>query len=338
MKVLITGGAGFLGGYIAHELQARGYKVVITDIDDSNADEIIDDMGPEEPIWFSKVDVTDPEGMRKLLAELEIEEVIHLAGISHTVAAALGQRAAWMPGTVGLATIHDAIADNKALGVNKVRRVSISSSSLLSGMFQENEKGKVANDEQRILLSDCYHQYVDNKLGMEMICHDNWYQFEVPFSIFRFGTQYGPRMRRNIVTWYFVRNVLLGRPMVIHGDGTQQRQHFYCEDLARGVATIIDNFDVFKNRTVSIVPEHMTSVNEIADAITEVVPGAEKRYVESRTIDARVKQIEQSLELTAAGWLPEVGLIEGLEKTVEYYRKRMELVTAGFDERVKEGN
>lgn len=331
MRILVTGGGGFVGSHLANLLADAGHTIAILDIDESNAREI------SSQVQFIKGDVTDSALVTDLLRQSAFHEIVHLAGISHTVSSALGQVGALMPGTIGLATIYDAIQKLSEEGRSKLRRVSIASSSLLSGMFQRyGASGKVENDETTIDLADCYHQYVDNKLAMEMICHDNWNQFGVNFTIFRFGTTYGPRMKRNVVTWYFIRDALLGRPMKIHGDGSQRRQHFHVSDLVNGIRIILEN-DYFHNHTVSIVPENMTSVLDIARAVGACMPSAlHYKFVPERPIDVRVRQIRFPMALGVLGWQPNITLNEGIAVTVEYYKERMHLVEDGFDDRIKE--
>jgi len=340
MRVLITGGAGFLGGHIAREMARRLFDVVVLyDVDTSNEGEIRKDVasvGSGTKLEVIKGDVTDFDMVRHVVEYFKIQEIVHLAGVSHTVSSALGQVSAWMPGAVGLATLYDVVHD---LGARSdVRRISIASSSLVSGMLKVGSDGMVGNGSTGIDLADCYHQYVDNKLAMEMICHDNFYQFGVGFTVFRFGTQYGPRMKRNVVTWYFIRNALLRIPLEVHGDGRQVRQHFYCDDLARAVALIVDRYDVFNEKTVSIVPPYMVSVNDIADAVARAVPGTGIVHVDRRSIDVKVHRIRVSEDLKRLGWEPVVSLDDGIKRTVEYYRERMHLVKDGFDKRIKEEN
>jgi len=347
VNVLITGGTGFVGSHLCEKLHQRGHEVWVLDIEDNWIKEIAASTG--RVTWF-KGTVVDDDLVKGVLLNARPEEIVHLAGVSHTVSSALGQRSALEPGVMGLATIQDVIRQlcepGRLSKLQEPPRISIASSSLCSGMFaadRQLKKGSgfvsgVANDASKIDLNDCYHQYVDNKLMMEMLCHSNRYQFGQPFTIFRFGTLYGPRMNPNVVTWYFIRNALLKTPMIVHGDGKQVRQHFYVEDLVDGIVKILENRQKFLNKTVSIVPDHMSSVWDIAQAVTKAVPDARIECVQSRSIDVKVKQIAMPDDLVELGWRPRFSLEEGIAKTVEFYRNCMELVRGGADERIKETN
>jgi nucleoside-diphosphate-sugar epimerase len=332
MKVLVTGGAGFIGSHLVEQLVAKGHQVTTLDVEAGWTASY-----PAGVVCFRQ-DVSNYIHVRGLIDLFEPDEIVHLAGISHTVSSALGQRSALRPGVNGLACIQDAIRE--VCDPKKPPRVSVASSSLLSGMMKPLAgcDWMVANDETQLNLADCYHQYCDNKLMMEMLCWSNKYQFGIPFTIFRFGTQYGPRMRPNVVTWYFIRNALLGVPMQIHGTGKQVRQHFYVKDLVAAIVLMLENRALFSNKVISIVPKNMTSVQEIAETVAMVVPGSKIERVDSRAIDVKVRQITSSSLLESQGWVPQYNLEEGIRETVEFYRGRMDLVEAGFDKRIKEQN
>ena len=339
-KILLTGGAGFLGSHFTEEYVRHGHDVVILDtVEEGDTHDQVQHLDVElcaGKVLAIRGDVCDKDLVKHIIVREKITEVVHLAGISHTVSTALGQVPAYKSGFMGLATIYDVIIQLKNERRNTVKRVSVASSSLLSGMFKKQENGKVKNDDTILDLDDCYHQYCDNKLAMEMICRDNWNQFQIPFSIFRFGTQYGPRMKRNVVTWYFIRNAMLGLPLEVHGDGSQVRQHFYCKDMAKATALIMDNLEKFKNKAISIVPNYMTSVMDIAEAVKKVIPEAQIFCTEKRPIDVKVNEIEPSKELEELGWKPEYDMEAGVRETIEWYKERMDLVREGFDKRIKE--
>ena len=344
MKVLLSGGTGFIGSHLAEELVTDGHEVLLYDVDYGNLGDL-KELGLMYKLTFLQRDITEYGIIRDVIARWKPNQIVHLAGVSHTVASALGQRSALHPGVMGLATIQDAIRSClEHREIERPPRVLIASSSLTSGMFRlnltsDNRHTAVDNDATALDLKDCYHQYVDNKLAMEMLCHSNWAQHKLPFTIMRFGTQYGPRMNRNVVTWYFIRNALLGKPLEIHGDGMQRRQHFYVKDLVSAMMLILQNQARTLGRTISIVPEKMTTVNDLALIVAAATPTpVEIIHVDKRPIDVRVNQIRTSDLLEELGWSIEHSLRSGIEKTVEYYSNRMDLVTEGFDSRIKEEN
>ena len=361
MKVLITGGTGFIGSHLAEELVSAGYNVLLYDISPGNMKELMEISLIQRHDWVHG-DVVNYGLMMSVLKGFKPDQIVHLAGISHTVASALGQSAALRPGVMGLATIQDAVRRCLENGdLEAPPRILIASSSLTSGQFNcfpveatpESavplgtagswspwlRSDLVDSDASLLDLKDCYHQYVDNKLAMEMLCFSNYAQHRLPFTIMRFGTQYGPRMNRNVVTWYFIRNALLGKPLEVHGDGRQARQHFYVKDLVKGILLILENPDITEGKIISLVPPNMTSVRELANAVAAVVPEpVQIEHVGKRPIDVRVRRISPSPELVELGWKITWPLRDGLAETVEYYRNRMDLVREGFDERIKEEN
>lgn len=327
-NVLVTGGAGFIGSHLVEALSKAGHRIVVVDVSDANVDEM---FASGADFRFLKGSSVDRPLLEHVIEAAQIEEVVHLSGVSNTVDTALGQVPAFLSGFIGLATIYDVIQTLQKKGTSSVQRVSIASSSLTSGVWLDRThkfpvpEDAVRNDATTIDISKCYHPYVDGKIAMELLCHSNWQQFKIPFTIMRFATLYGPRMNRNVVTWYFVRNVLQGKPMQIHGDGSQKRQHMYVTDLADAIALMIGKRKQFSGSTVSIVPAQMTSMLELAQAVQQAVPGSTYELVPSRAIDLKVDKIAPPMQLFSSGWSIKHDLVSGLRETVEYYRRRPEL-------------
>lgn len=329
-RVFLTGGSGFLGGHIATELVSRGHEVVMGDISEENLPEIYADVSMEarDRLHFEFVNVTNLPSLQYAIVKHNPDHIVHLAGISNTVDSATGQLEAMKVGLLGLGGIFDSLVKLKECkDIQEMPHVSIASSSLVSGTVEPGNDGEVDNSEPWLNLKNCYHQYCDVKLMMEMLCRDNAYQFGIPTTAIRLGTQYGPRMNRNVVTWYFIRNALLGKPIQIQGDGLQWRQHYYCTDFAKAVRTVVENQEQFVNDIVSPVPDEMTTVKDIAVAVQRAIPGSAIEFVPARSIDVKVRQIRPSEKLRHFGWKQEVSLSDGVERTVAYYKKRMDLVT-----------
>src|SRR5437879_8889809 len=77
------------------------------------------------------------------------------------------------------------------------------------------------------------HVYTTSKLAAEMLCHDYWNMHKLPFTVLRYGSPYGPRMRFSLVIPVFVRKALRGEPLTLGGAGSQHRKFVFVEDLAR---------------------------------------------------------------------------------------------------------
>lgn len=168
MKVLLCGGGGFLGSHIVEELHSRGHEGMVLDPDKVNFKLIEEATNRKFTTYWGG---THSKQMLQTLLEQKPDEIVYLAGISHTVSSVIGQEETFKAGVLGLAILYDVL--------NKLKmqtRVCIASSSLTSGVWDQREASNinvVENDEQLLWLGDCYHQYIDNKIAMEMLCHSN---------------------------------------------------------------------------------------------------------------------------------------------------------------------
>lgn len=322
MNVLLVGGGGFLGSHIVEELLELGHFPVVLDVTEENILEVSELT--RRPVKIYLASATNFLRVRTLLDNHKIDVVIYLSGISNTVDTASALAKAYEVGVVGLATLYDAISST--LVVHKPT-VMIASSSLTASMWgnQRDANGLVLNGATKLDIADCYHPYVDQKIAMEMMCRTQWRQNRIPFVAMRFATLYGPRMNRNVVTWYFIRNALRGHSLIIQGDGLQKRQHMYCKDMSWAIGKILQHPQRFMNKAVSIVPAEMVTVRDIADSVCSVVSGAEVSFTHSRAVDITMAKIAESEELKVVGWCQRYSLFDGIKQTVEYYRKRPDL-------------
>lgn len=328
MKALVTGGMGFVGSHLMEKLSRLEIPAVALDVQSRNKEE----MECQKRLFsFVRGDAQNRDLVQHILEDADIDTVVHLAGVSNTVDTALGQAPAYTSGFIGLATVYDAIIDLKKKSPDREIRVLIASSCLTCGVFETSSNNCppaslcLAGNAEEIMLSNCYHPYPTGKLAQEMLVHTNFSQFGIPFTIMRFATLFGPRMNRNVVTWYFIKAALTGQPMILHGGGTQIRQHTYIDNLVFGISLLLTKPSSFLNKTISIVPRKSVSMLDLARMIAVAVPESRMEVVDNRPIDLKIVPIEPSPELIKAGWNDEfVPLQDGISRTVEYYRRILE--------------
>jgi len=337
MDVTILGGAGFVGYHLERLLTAHGCNVTVLDVN----------LGWSREMPHAKYirgSITNDWTLSHAITK-GTEVVIDLAGISHTVSSANGIAQTLEAGVYGLGRVLDFL---------KFRRldpmVMMASSSLTSGVFdrssqydsparksEETEYNRrmlgpdtpvVKNAETRMDISGCYHPYVTNKIAMEMLLQD---RKDVLRSVaMRFGTLFGPYMAPHVVTWNFMVNAAVGKPLVIEGDGSQLRQHWFVEDLVNGIYRVMLERLLYNEPGAmvrSIVPPWMVSVTELALRIQEI-SGANIVYEPARKTDVKAWMIvpmKQSTRVDRKSWeWPVTSLDDGLKKTFDWFKQRID--------------
>lgn len=309
MNIMITGGTGFIGSHLAQRFSKEGHKVVLYDLNTGWYPEIKD-----ENISFVQGCVTNKPLMKHVLKDDSIDYMFFLAGVSHTVASALGSGETVKSGAYGLTCTLDASLDTN------LKRTYIASSSLCSTLLKDTD-GIVRAGETVVDTAQCYHPYSTNKMCMEMLLRDYADVYGKKFTILRYSTQYGPRMAKNVVTWYFVKNALTGNPMVINGDGSQWRQHEYIDDTVEAHVKALAN-PRCENKVCYVVPNWKTSVKQMAEGIQYWIPQAKIEYAEKRKLDIRVKFIDPKETEEMLDWKATTSFKDGVKRTLDWYDHR----------------
>lgn len=299
MNILITGGCGFIGNTLAHTLK-KDHNVTVFDIDTYWIDYIKD-------IKYISGDITDYNTLRQCLKGIDV--VYHLAGVSNTMECVKNPLHAIDINCKGTANVLQAC---RQTGVS---RIILAGSSLISTLTFDNSPSNIVDVEKS------NHIYVTTKLFQEMLVRDFEAMYGLPYTILRYGICYGPGMTPGVVVYNFVKQALEGKPMTIHGDGSQWRQYIYVGDLVEANVKVLDRPPT-KNSTLNIVPLEKIRVIDIAHAICKEIPEATIKFEASRSHDLDVKYMHPDKSYAVLYWGDNItSLQEGIRKTIEYYRK-----------------
>jgi UDP-glucose 4-epimerase len=295
-RVLVTGGAGFIGSHVVDKLRDAGHEPVVYDVRPSPFH-----LGDQRPdtIVGSILDIPAlTDAMRGC------DAVMHLAAAADVGEVEKAPIASEELNARGTVSVLEA-ARNAA-----VKRVVYAST---IWVYSDVDAEHVDEDTP---LSPPAHLYTATKLAGELYCKSYAELYGLEYSIMRFGIPYGPRARPTAVVPAFTAKALAGQPLTIAGDGTQSRRFVYVEDLAEGVAASL--VPAAANRVYNLVGHENTSVRAIARAVRDVVGDVPIVHIEGRAGDLRGGNISGERAARELGWEPTTSFVDGVRRYVEW--------------------
>jgi dTDP-glucose 4,6-dehydratase len=307
-RVVVTGGAGFLGSHLCESLLDRGDEVVALDNLATGSLDNIAGLVLRDGFTFVRHDVSS---------------FVHVPGrvdaVLHFASPASPKDYLEMPIQtlkVGSLGTHNMLGLAKAKGA---RFLMASTSEVYGdplehpqtesywGHVNPNGPRSVYDEAKRFseAITMAYHRYH----GLDV-------------RIVRIFNTYGPRMRPNDgrVVSNFVVQALEGKPLTLYGDGSQTRSFCYVDDEVRGIIALLDGDEV---GPVNIGNPTEFTVRELADLVLEVTGSSSALVHEPLPVDDPTqRKPDISLARAALGWEPVVPLREGLQATVDYFRNR----------------
>lgn len=295
MRVLVTGGSGFIGSHVLDVLAAAGHEPVVLDLVPSRH---------HPPGTYATIcgDITDREVTRR--AVRGCDAIIHLAAVADVNDVVADPVRADRVNAHGTEVILEA-ARHEGLG-----RVLFGSTIWVYG----NAEAEEATEDTK--LAQPAHLYTATKLAGEMYALSYNAMYGAGNTILRFGIPYGPRARPAAVVPSFVLRARQGEALRIAGDGRQARHFVYVEDLAAGIVAALS--PQAAGRTFNLVGSERTSVREIADAVCRVVAPVPIVHVPERPADVQLGRVSGTRAATELGWRPTVGFEEGLGRYVDW--------------------
>jgi UDP-glucose 4-epimerase len=296
VKVLVTGGSGFIGSHVLDRLRASGHEPRNFDLVDSPH------HGPGE-IETVIGDLCDGAAVRAALEGCDA--VIHLAAVADVDLVAQDPELTDRVNVRGTQTLLDAVR------TSAVTRLVYASTVWVYG----DATGPEAVDEDTPLDLP-KHFYTATKIAGEMYTAAYGELYGLEHTILRFGIPYGPRSRPTAVVAAFTAKALAGQPLTIAGDGTQSRRFVYVEDLADGVVAALA--PAAANRVYNLVGHENVSVRAIARAVRDVVGDVPIVHIEGRAGDLRGANISGARALAELGWEPTTTFEDGVRRYVDW--------------------
>lgn len=316
MKVLITGGAGFIGSNLAEKLVRRGDKVLSYDSYNDFYDPSIkrantaavramDDRG-----LFSSIeaDIRDEKALNAAFSDFQPEVVVHLAAYAGVRPSIQNPELYYDVNLIGSVRLLDAMRNHD------VKRMVFASS---SSVYGNNKKVPFSEDDP---VDHPISPYAATKKSGELLMHTYHALFGMSCACLRFFTVYGPRQRPDLAIAKFIRLIREGQSIDVFGDGGSCRDYTFIDDTLNGITKAIDwteeknRYDVF-----NLGENHTVSLTEMIETIEKVLGTEAKKNrlpMQPGDVDQTYADVEKAKRVL--GYAPKVSFEEGVRRYVKW--------------------
>lgn len=307
-RILVTGGAGFLGSHLIDKLLDQGHDVICLDNFFTGSKDNIRHLLDNDHFELIRHDVTEP-------IMLEVDRIFNLACPASPVHYQYNAIKTIKTSVVGAINM---------LGLAKrvhARILQASTSEVYGDPTMHPQREEYWGNVNPIGIRSCYDE---GKRAAETLMMDYHRMNKVEVRIARIFNTYGPRMaiEDGRVVSNFVVQALRGEPLTVYGDGEQTRSFCYVEDLVRGLMSLMDHDSEI--RPVNIGNPNEFTIMELALAVREKL-GSSVKIIHKPLPqdDPTQRQPDISRAREVLGWEPRIELIQGLEKTIPYFEKKL---------------
>ena len=321
MRILVTGGAGFIGSHLIDRLIERGEQIVCLDAFADNYSPAIkwaniDRHVSSKAFELVEGDIRDAKLVTDLFAKFRPEKVAHLAArvaVGPSVRAPLDYEDVNCRGTINLL---------ETCVKNDVGQFVFASS---SSVYGNNRKLPFSEDDK---VAGAISPYAATKAAGELLCHTWHHLYGLPMTLFRFFTVYGPRQRPEMAIHKFTRRIDLGETIEKYGDGSSRRDYTFYADIIQGLLAGIDN--VFDYEIINLGESRTISLNELIAAIETVIGKTAvigERPEQPGDVNETYADISKARKLL--GYNPQFPIERGLEEFWKWYQKNREILLSG---------
>jgi dTDP-glucose 4,6-dehydratase len=312
MRVLVTGGAGFIGSHYVRQVLAGAYpsladaEVVVLDaLTYAGNEENLAPVADDPRYCFVKGDIRDPGAVLGVMAGIDM--VVHFAAETHVDRSIVGAAAFVMTNVVGTQVLLQAALD---AGVGRFVHVSTDE------VYGSIETGSWTEDH----LLEPNSPYSAAKASAELMARSYYRTYGLPVVVTRCSNNYGPYQFPEKVIPLFVTNLLDGKQVPLYGDGLNVRDWLYVDDHCRGIQLVADGGK--PGEVYNIGGGTELTNRELTTLLLDAVGVGEEmvRKVEDRKGHDRRYSVDITKINTELGYEPQVSFVDGLARTVQWYK------------------
>ena len=313
MKILVTGGAGFIGSHLCKRLVDEGNEVVCVDNFYTGRKKNIEKLLESDKFSIIEHDIINP------LEITGLDRIYNLACPASPPAYQKDPVFTWKTSVIGVMNMLDLARKN-----NNCRLLQASTSEVYGDPLEHPQKESYWGNVNPVGIRSCYDE---GKRAAETLIVDYFRKFELPVRVIRIFNTYGPNMDPNDgrVVSNFIVQALSNQDISIYGDGSQTRSFQYVDDLINGMLKMMENNLGFVG-PVNIGNPVEFMIKELAEIIFKMIPESKSKIV-FRDIpkdDPKIRKPDITLAKEKLSWDPLIPLEKGLVQTVAYFRSEVE--------------
>lgn len=330
MRLLVTGGAGFIGSNFVHywfsQVSRLGepFMVVLDALTYAGQEENLDPLEADVNLYFVQGDVCDRPLLDRILRHYEIDAVIHFAAESHVDRSIAGPAPFIQTNVVGTFTLLEAFRiywEERQFPAH-YRFIHVSTDEVFGSLSPES----IPTTESSPYRPNS--PYAASKAGSDHLVRSYHYTYGLPTIITNASNNYGPYQYPEKLVPLMILNSLLGKPLPIYGDGQQIRDWIYVEDHCEALVQILLKGIPGERYNIGGTAEikNLALVEKLCDLIDEAAPHLPMRpcrklitFVKDRPGHDRRYALDSSKIRDELGWAPKFPLVEGLNRTITWY-------------------
>lgn len=309
-RILVTGGAGFIGNHLCRELLSADCRVICLDNFSSGRRENVADLAGNKSFCLIEWDI-----IRPLSIAGEIDEIYNLACIASPVGYQKKPIETMLACSVGVKNVLDLTQEKEA------RFLQASTSEVYGDPREHPQRESYWGNVNPVGPRSCYDE---GKRFAESLIF-NYHSIGLNTKIVRIFNTYGPRMHPDDgrVISNFLSQALSGRPLTVYGDGRQTRSFCYVSDMVSGLIAMMEG-SVFG--PINLGNPNEFTILELATLVKELTGSSSEIIFMGLPVDDPVKRrpdISQAQK--ELGWTPQVSLAKGLELSLPYFKETLSL-------------
>jgi len=310
-RILVTGGAGFLGSHLCERLLADGHEVVCVDNFFTGRRANVGHLTSHPLFEVLRHDVTFP-------LYVEVDQIYNLACPASPV------HYQHDPVQTTKTSVHGAINMLELAKRTGAKILQASTSEVYGDPDVHPQPETYWGKVNPIGIRSCYDE---GKRCAETLFFDYFRQYQLRIKVVRIFNTYGPRMHPNDgrVVSNFIVQALTGQPITLYGDGSQTRSFCYVTDLIDAMVNMMNTGDDFPGPVNIGNSDEFTMLQLAQEVIRLTGSRSEMIHLPLPSDDPRQRQPDTTLARQKLGWQASTGLAKGLEKTIQYFETRLRL-------------
>tara|TARA_Y100000310_G_scaffold36119_1_gene34014 strand:+ start:2502 stop:3440 length:939 start_codon:yes stop_codon:yes gene_type:complete len=311
MKILVTGGAGFIGSHLVEALLERGDNVVVVDNFNSFYDPKLKEKNVQKFLKnvnfkLYKVDIRDKNVLTKIFYEEKPEKIMHLAAMAGVRPSLKNPELYFDVNVNGSLNLL-----NLAVKFEIKNFVYASSSSI----YGNNKKIPFAESDK---VDNPISPYAASKKSLELLASVYSHLYGLNCTGLRFFTVYGPNSRPDMAHRKFANLIINKKKIKVYGDGTTKRDYTYVKDIVSGVVSALDK--KFRNEIFNLGNENPVSLNEFVDLFEKNLGKVEREYVPEQMGDVSITYADISKAKEKLGYEPKISFSKGMELYCKWFQ------------------